>query len=391
MPRTPAPTPNPQNPYQVATIPTVAQLQTDFSDQHYPGGSIPTTRVMPVMPAGNPNVVSAVRSVIVQSVQPSTTVTNITTAAPATGPRPNTSPSGWHYFNASTYLGAISAGWIGVGMNIEGQNYSNGANQFGLAATATEPVYILQQNLGINSGNASSGALVDLGMFARTNFPNTWGTVSIPLLVNWMSRVVVGPGLNQARTWVGMQDSNGGGSGSPNLMNLDSPTAWNFIGFRYAPATAGDQFWQIFVGGAVAPVIISTGVPVDGTSTGHVFEIQGSGGNLTFLIDSVKVGTVATGSAFTNMFMTYLWADNNDNTSRVSLKTYGYGAWVIGPGSNNLWQAMNSGETGASNPLPASPSPLQQVTDGGVTWQFYGNAGVLSVPTRIGMAYAYWE
>lgn len=127
-PRTPQPTPRTNNPFQVATMPTVAQLQPDLVDQHYEGGSIPTMRITPVMPSGNPNIVSAAKSVVEQmnaGSGPPIDVNGVPVANPnfSSGGNVTFSVNG-NVVSATAASGGTSFGTAGLGWFLGGQSYS---------------------------------------------------------------------------------------------------------------------------------------------------------------------------------------------------------------------------------------------------------------------------
>jgi hypothetical protein len=77
----------------------------------------------------------------------------------------------------------------------------------------------------------------------------------------------------------------------------------NGVGFRF-DTTLGDTAWFIYTMNTSVQTAVTTGVPVDATTTFHNFRMVGDGlGTVTFYIDGVVVGTRSTGGPAGTTFL----------------------------------------------------------------------------------------
>lgn len=300
---------------------------------------------------------------------------NTSWATPSTGPRP--SLVNWHVWNAGSGTQAYNTPQVGTAVGIA--PFSNGATLGQNLSTTTTPAFIKISN----AGGASAGSCGMIYDFPKDATSSLTGNVILSTLLYWEAKVFFNTSYNQGRTWVGFKDGTG------TTANTNSPSSYNIVGFRYDPAEAGDQFWQVFLGGAVTPIVIPTSVPIQTDGLGHVFSIKQVTGTLFFYIDGVQVAS-STYSGLTNLFFSFFWVDNDDATTVqwTANTKFGLGALIYDAPHANYWIAENSGTTGAgSDPFPSSPSVGDTLNDNGIIWIHPASY----TPTLIGCAWYYWE
>jgi len=117
-----------------------------------------------------------------------------------------------------------------------------------------------------------------------------YGGFTVGILASAMQRIMISSAAD-CRYWVGAIDSSIGTPIGANDLAFDI-LSHNFIGFRYS-AGAGDTHWMAVTCNGVSQTTVDTGFAPD-TAHGHVFEMQGSSGNVVFLIDGAVVATVST-------------------------------------------------------------------------------------------------
>lgn len=281
---------------------------------------------------------------------------------------------------------------LGLLMETHLAAFSNSPTEGYFYPTATEPFYFTVNNDG-NSGNAGPngvGPIIEANYYFNASLGADAGSILPATLSDWKCRMMPQTGINQSRYWVGLSGCSALGHG----MAFDDPISsnnFNVIGFRYSPSTAGDRTWKAVLGGpAQATVIIDTGIAID-PGVGHIFEIKKgvTSGHVDFLIDGVIVANSLI-TAFTTPFFTETWADIQNPSSRTSSHSFGLGGLIHDQG--NSWQSTTNGITGSgSNPLPASPTPGDTVTDGSVIWRCFSNDTVSFPPTRLAIASIYWQ